>query len=521
MPVFTYEEALKVGLRDDARNERNSQKLVTLDDLIATRFGLRQVPAVTYPITTPALSMSWPHPQIIAGEFNQLLMNKTAIYQIDPADYSTATALTFEATGDAAPATSSNPWEMASFQENIWFATNITNLAYNIPSNGTPATKCEIIQSSGAWGVNTLCNHNGRLLFGGVFISDTPPATPPATLTAVFAEWLAMDHSEHVTVGENTTLSMNTIMYSEMGGGARDVPFFAFMSIFHKKGGSTSDAAPTDAVRNLIRNRVEEGAIGFYPLKSEGAIKRLLPLGGDVIAYTLSGVYLLRYTDIGYVETELLNIGVRYAGHVGGNMREHIFITQQNDLYRIRAGSAPEKLGYAEFLSTMTAANIVICHDPDEGYFTIGDGSKCFVLTLTGFARTDSVIPSSLARLQNLSSLAGTPINEGGTVPASLTTDLFDGGFRNVHEITYINIATAESSTNDWAVEVGWRINKNDAIAFEASQDFDDRGKVRVNVSGTEFQLRLTADDRTVVDLDRIDVEFRDGGKRSLRQLIA
>lgn len=516
MPTFTYQEALQVGLRDDARNERNSQKLVTLDDMIPTQFGLRQVPVVTCPVSNPALSMSWPHPQIMNGEFNKLLMNKTTIHQMNTASYGTATALSYEATGAAAPATSSNPWELASFQENIWFATNITNLVFNIPSIGTPATKCEVIQRSGAWGVNTLCNHNGRLVFGGIDTSGTPPST----LATVFAQWREMDHSEHVTLGENTTLGMNWIMYSEMGGGARDVPFFAFMSIFHKKGGATADAVPSDAVMGLIKTRMEAGDIGFYPLKSEGPIIRLLPLGDDLIAYTTSGVYALRYTERGYMEQEVLNIGVRYSGHVGGSEREHLFITQQNDVYLWRAGSGPEKLNYSEFISGMTAASIVVCHDPDEGYFTIADGTKCYTRTLTGFSRTDCIIPSSLARLQNYTGLAGTPINEAGTVPASLTTDLFDGGFRSVHEITYVNIATAESGTNDWSIEVGWRMNKGDAITWTSPENFDDRGKVRVNVSGIEFQLRLTATDRTKVDLDRIDVEFRDGGKRSLRQLI-
>lgn len=514
MPVFTIQEGLSLGLRDDARNERNGQKLVQLDDLIATRFGLRQVPVVTHPVTSPTLSMSWPHPQIMNGQFNKLLMGKTTIHQMNTASYGTATALTYEATGDAAPATSSNPWELASFAENVWFATNITNLAYCIPSNGTPATKCEIIQASGKWGCNSLANHNGRLVLGGV------AGTLPSTLSAFFAEWLAMDHSEHVTVQEGQTLGTNCLVYSEMGGGARDVPFFAFMSMFHKKGGSTADAAPTAAVLGLIKTRFDEGAIGFYPLRSEGAIVRLLPLGNNLVAYTTSGVYLCRYTEAGYIDEEVLNIGVRYAGHVGGNEREHLFITQQNDLYRWREGQGIEKLNYAEYISTMTAASVVICHDPDEGYFTIADGTRCFTLTLTGFAKTDCIIPSSLARLQNYTGLAGTPINEAGTVPASLTTDLFDGGYRSVHEITYVNIATAETGTNDWAIEVGWRMNKHDAITWTTAIDFDDRGKARVNVSGIEFQIRLTADDRTKVDLDRIDIEFRDGGKRSLRQLI-
>ena len=46
----------------------------------------------------------------------------------------------------------------------------------------------------------------------------------------------------------------------------------------------------------------------------------------------------------------------------------------------------------------------------------------------------------------------------------------------------------------------------------------DERGIARVKVSGVEFRVLLTHADRTKCDLERIEVELRREGKRSVRK---
>ena len=502
MPDFILQEALSKGLREDSNNSRNSQELTALNDLIPTEWGLKQIPVVTYPLSSPSLSMSWPHPQILNGEFNKLLANKTTIHEIN---LSALTGASLSFVGSVAPTTSSQPWEMASFAENIWFLTNITNFVYRLPANASG--NAAVVT---AFTVNSLANHNGMLVLGGV------GGTLPATLEAFFDEWKELDFTGDRTVSEDTTLAKNWIVYSDMGGGARDVPFYSFMQMFEEPAAT----APTTEMMVVIRDQLERGEIGFFPLKREGDIKRLLPLGNDLVAYTRSGVSILRMTEAGYREEEILDIGVLYSGNVGGDKSQHIFITEQADLYRLR-GNELEKLNYREYMDTLTLSATVICYDPDERYFTISDSNNGFTLTRTGLAATDAILPSSMCRMQGYEGLAGTPVNEGGTVAASLTTDIFDAGSRGVHEIVYVNIATTDTTTAGWTVQVMWRMNKNDNFTTESAVTFDDRGVARVKVSGIEFKLILTAEDRTKVDLERIEVVLRQGGKKKLRQLIA
>ena len=67
---------------------------------------------------------------------------------------------------------------------------------------------------------------------------------------------------------------------------------------------------------------------------------------------------------------------------------------------------------------------------------------------------------------------------------------------------------------------MAWRLNKNDGFTTETAVAFDDRGNARVKVSGIEFQLILSATDRTLADLERVEIEMRQGGKKKFRQLL-
>jgi hypothetical protein len=64
-------------------------------------------------------------------------------------------------------------------------------------------------------------------------------------------------------------------------------------------------------------------------------------------------------------------------------------------------------------------------------------------------------------------------------------------------------------------------MNKNDSFTTETAVTFDDRGVARVKTCGIEFKLLLTASNRALADLERIEIEMQQDGKKKLRQLIA
>lgn len=237
------------------------------------------------------------------------------------------------------------------------------------------------------------------------------------------------------------------------------------------------------------------------------------------MVYATTGVSRLRMTESGYVEIPLVDFGVIARGCAGGNDKEQIFLTEQSDLFRVEAGGAIERLNYREYMDTLTVASVVICHDPDEGYFTISDNNNGFTLTRTGLGATDAVLPTSMCRLPGYDGLAGTSVNAADPQAVAVLTDIFDGGDRAVWELQYVCIATTDTTTAGWQVQVDWRLNKNDAWTRTTAVAVDDRGRARVKVSGIEFRIYLTAANRKQVDLERIEAEMRQGGKRKLANI--
>lgn len=503
MPEYRIVQGLTTGLRRDYQQNRNEQGLVSMTNLIPTEWGAKQIPSISYPLVSPSLSITWPHPQIMNGQYNRLLCDKTAIYE---AVYGAAgSALSF--VGSTAPTTSSNQWEMASFQKDIWFLTNVTNFVYRIPSNTSnyPAVIT-------GFTFNSVANFQGKLVLGGI------GGTVPSKLTGFFNEWKEMDHAEEITIGENTTLTKNWIIYSDFAGSARDVPFWDFMQMFDEYGGNTVSTDMKNDMIVVIRDAIESGRIGFFPLKMSGDIMRLLPIGDGLMAYTKSGVSYLRWTERGFVEDVKHDVGILYRGCAGGDLKGHLFHNANDQLNMVDANGNVERLGYREFGGTLLTNEEIICVDSEERTYTISDSATGYTLTRTGLSRTDAVRPTSMFRMTGASGLSGTAEVAADPVAAGLRTDTFDGGFRGVHEVVNVHIATTD--TIGWTVAVAWRLNKNDAFTTTTAVSFDDRGNARVKVFGIEFQLILAAANRKLVDLERVEIEMRMGGKKKLRQLM-
>ena len=167
------------------------------------------------------------------------------------------------------------------------------------------------------------------------------------------------------------------------------------------------------------------------------------------------------------------------------------------------------------FLDRQLSRFVRIPYEPNP---VISDSTSGYTLTRTGLSQTNAVRPTSMFRMPGATNLSGTAVTASNPQACGLRTDTFDGGFRGVHEVVNVRVATFD--TSGWTVAVAWRLNKNDAFTTTSAVAFDDRGNARVKVSGIEFQLVLSAADRTAADLERVEIEMRMGGKKKFRQLI-
>lgn len=503
MPEYRVVEGLTTGLRRDSRQNRNEQGLVEMSNLIPTEWGAKQVPrSITMPtgsspVDYPTIAVTWPFPMVLHDSNNVLLCDRNAIY-----DGTVETAIplvgSFSLNSGA-----NDTWEMASFEKDIWFLTNGTYLVYKIPSN--LSGYADVVDG---WRPRTVANYSGRLFLGGI------SGSIPSKLSNFFEEWKKMDHSGVRTIGDDTDLNSSWLIYSTMGGGGRTVPFLDFMEMMDEYGGNTiSDALKSD-MNSVIRDRLESGDIGFFPIRNKGTIHSIRPVGDLLMVYTDRGVSRIRMTESGLVEDDVYDVGVITRHQVGGDIREHIFVDDTSNLNRVDENGNIERLGYDEYMIFVSGTGMLISVDPIERFYSISDGTYGFMLTRTGLCKTPCMMPTSLWRD---GTLYGPTIETTGTA-ATIETDIFDGGYRGVHEVTFVRIAATD--TIGWTVAVKWRMNKNDSFTTETAVAFDDRGVARVKTCGIEFKLLLTASNRALADLERIEIEMQQDGKKKLRQLI-
>jgi len=507
MPEYRVVEGLVTGLRRDYRQNRNEQGLIDMTNIVPTEWGGKQVvasiplPSGSPPTNYPTINVSWPYPMVVHGEGNVLLCDRNNIY-----DGTSQTAVSFVG-GTTLNTIGTKQWQFAPFESGIWFLTNGQYFIYRIPSNDDGGSVKPAVVSSFTAG--TVANFKGRLVLGDI-------GTPPSKMTGFFNEWKEMDHAATRTIGENTSFDRSWLVYSDLGGTARDVPFFDFMSMFDQYGGNTiTDDLKTD-MNVVIRDALEKGTMGFFPIRNKGDIRRIQPIGDYLMVYTTKGVSRISITESGFVEDDMVDYGITSIGNAGGDMREHLFVDDSGHLNRTDANGNVERLGYDEYLTAVSGSGCLISVDPLDRFYNIANGTYGFMYTRTGLCKTPYYMPTSLWRDGPLYG----PRILNNNYTTIIETDIFDGGFRGVHEVTHVRIATYD--TTGWTVTPKWRLNKNDAFTSEAAVAFDDRGDARIKVSGIEFKLLFTVANvvSPVAEMERIEIEMRQGGKKKLRQLI-
>ena len=305
------------------------------------------------------------------------------------------------------------------------------------------------------------------------------------------------------------------------------MPFVRLMACF-----DTPFDIFADKLEEVIISAVEAGQMGPFPLMHTGEVMVLKVFQGDLIAYGVNGVSRLAWTEQGYRETKLSDLGIPGRGCVNGDEREHVFLTNQGDLCRLTSDGV-EVLGYREFLGVLAGVgaptdgndedhwyiadcHVVIAFDPLERYYTISDGTTGYTLTPTGLGGSNDIMPQSMVRSYGVEGLVGTAVEADPVTGVTLVTGIFDNGTRDVWQIETVRLATTDTGAG-WSVAIDYRFEKSAAWTRSAAVTCDDRGYARVNVSGIEFRVVCTATNRTLVDLERIEVEPTVGKKMSLR----
>jgi len=309
-----------------------------------------------------------------------------------------------------------------------------------------------------------------------------------------------------------------------------DIPRFSTVCAF--KGQAIGGNVKTDwyncGTISLVWSEV--GKIKFTPTKLNTAGFRNIPWPGNVLRVKRLGDVVMVYGDRGvgalfpvsapaptFGLKEVLNIGIAAKGAIGGDEHVHVFVDEEGWLWKIEEGQAPKRLGYQEFFSPMTAANLMVSLDPGEQEFYISDGTTGYLLTRWGLCETYQSI-TSVARV---GSAVIAPFSSGSDTSFTLTMDTVDFGIRGLKTLSGVELGvdTGEVDQNV-TVSTYWRSGIKDAFGQTDYVMVDPMtGVVAPVITANEFRVSVKAAAYGGMKLDHIKMRYKLVDKRGIRGL--
>ena len=312
---------------------------------------------------------------------------------------------------------------------------------------------------------------------------------------------------------------------------ATDIPRMSTLCDFKGQliGGNVKTTWNGCGTSSLIWSEI--GNAKFTPTKLNTAGFRNIPWPGDVLKVKRLGDLIVVYGDQGigmlvpvndpiatYGFKEVLNIGLASKGAVGGDEHSHVFVDKEGWLWGIEEGQTPKRLGYQEFFSALTAADIMISLDPSEQEFYISDGSKGYLLTPWGLCETYQRFTS----LFRSGSTTYGPVSDGSDTSFTLTTDTLDYGLRGFKTMTTIELGVNTGEVDQGVdISVYYRSNKKSAFSQSSWIHTNPNGVAMPVKTAEEFRISVKADSYLGMKLDYINARIKLPDRRFVRGIYA
>jgi hypothetical protein len=187
------------------------------------------------------------------------------------------------------------------------------------------------------------------------------------------------------------------------------------------------------------------GAMDFTPDQGNEAGYRRDPFGGEVYHVRRLGENAIGYSSKGVIRIypvnapastmgfeELHDVGLINKGAFNGNLREHVFVDSDFNVWRVGIGVDvgglalakvnPMRLGYQSYMEQLDGEDIIVSYDSAKGDFYIGNSIKTFLLSPKGLTEVLQH-PSSVWRSNKQSWMV--PDADDGRLPV-ITSEAFD-----------------------------------------------------------------------------------------------
>lgn len=250
---------------------------------------------------------------------------------------------------------------------------------------------------------------------------------------------------------------------------------------------------------------------GFRNIPWEGDVLRVKKLGKGVVVYCENGILVLVPFQQTFGMEKLMEVGIPSKAAVGGSDNIHVLVDTDGNVWRINKDFNLQMLGYREYMNLMTAADIVVEHDPVKREFHISDDDYGYLLTEKGLCQC----------YQEVTTVAcddGTSygvFDDQSDSEGRIVTDILDFGLRGNKTLELVELST--SSASDINAAVDWRSDISGSFTRSGDVLVNPNGIATIKHTAAEFRVAVTFDDYSDARLDYINMRVKLSDKRAVR----
>lgn len=493
---FNIAESFRQGLRPEDNFLTQEGYLEVCYNMIPTPAGLESPKALTDPFSG-GVTVDPPFPQVFRGRDLTLSFSSTSVSEVSTGStpWTLSGVSVVSTNGSSGTIPEGGPWHFVDLGPSFYAfngAATVFRPGFSI-LRGSPTTT--YVETSVK--PQTGCEHKGRIFIGGLDKSSIWNAD----WQEIFAEWEAAAGDQNINYGQDGP-GPSWIMWSSIGGG--DFPLW----LFYPEGNAQLNIGPTK--QEVIR-RIKRNEFGWAPLRMNGTVQVLKPLGEHVVAYGDEGieVLLLQGNRVGF--RKLANFGVKGRGTVAGDLDGHIFLDAEGNLWSLGTDLQLSRLGYEEWLSGFSATSTVMTQDPLDRQVYISDPQESFILTQNGLAE----IPRRLTSLIPIGGTAFALYSSASTTDITVTTGAHDNRLQAIKQIHDLHIRYQDIT--DLQVTVYYRYDHTSAYSTFGPVPVNREGVAYIMLSARDFKFELSGTPGSNPRIDHITARWNLVDKRAVR----
>lgn len=251
-----------------------------------------------------------------------------------------------------------------------------------------------------------------------------------------------------------------------------------------------------------------------------GVVHRVAKLGKGVMVYGDGGtgtLYPVNEPTVTFGKKDSVGPPVRSSNHVAGDENEHVVISDSNEVWMV-SDSGFKKLGYKDFIGTLTAGDIHVSHVVGKQRYYISDGVTGFVLTPFGMYEAHQLVSSAgLYR----GTLCGFFI-DSEDYEARIETDIFDYNQRGMKTISGVEVGGNFYDGGDTLMQASYKYrydHRANGFSQTSWVDLNPEGQMALPITAPEVKLCLKASDYrdNTLNLDYIKARIKMSDRRFIR----